>query len=114
MALLVAALPARADAWWGPDKALHLGVSVGLAATATAVTAAWIDAPLDRAIIGALGAFSLGLAKEVADGLGLGTPSLRDLAWDLVGCVVGAALVYVVERLFVAPLLEALAPRFAG
>ena len=112
--LLFSALPVRADTWWGSDKALHLGVSVGLAAGATAVTAAWIEDPLERAAIGVVSSLSLGVAKELFDGLGLGEASFRDLTWDLIGSVVGASLAWIVERWIVAPLLEAIAPRFAG
>ncbi len=112
--LVLVALPARADTWWGPDKALHLGVSIGLAAGATAVTAAWIEDPLERAAIGVVSSLTLGVAKELVDGLGLGAASFRDLTWDLIGSVIGASLVWVVERWIVAPLLESIAPRFAG
>jgi len=110
----ISALPAHADSWWGTDKALHLGVSVGLAASATAVTAAWIEDPLERAAIGVVSSLTLGVAKELFDGLGLGEASFRDLTWDLIGSVIGASLAWVVERWIVAPLLESIAPRFAG
>lgn len=114
LVLAITAVPARADAWWGSDKALHLGVSIGLAAGATAVTAAWIEDPLERAVIGAVSSVTIGVAKEFFDGLGLGEASFRDLTWDLVGSVIGGALAWVVERWIVGPLLESIAPRFAG
>lgn len=110
----MSALPARADTWWGTDKALHLGVSVGLSAGATAVTAAWIEAPLQRAAVGVVSSFTLGVAKELLDGLGLGEASFRDLTWDLIGSVIGASLAWAVERWIVAPLLDSIAPAFAG
>ncbi|MBE2249269.1 MAG: hypothetical protein IAE78_06945 [Myxococcus sp.] len=113
VSILVAA-PARADSWWGADKALHVSLSAGLALGATAVSAAWIEGPLERAAVGAAASFTLGVLKEVADGLGLGAPSLRDLTWNLIGAVVGATAAWAVERWLVGPLLEALAPRFAG
>jgi putative lipoprotein len=112
--LLLAAGPVRADTWWGTDKALHLSVSIGLAAGATAVTAAWIEGPLERAAIGIVSSLTLGVAKELADGLGLGEASFRDLTWDLIGSVIGASLAWIVERWIVSPLLDSVAPRFAG
>jgi uncharacterized protein YfiM (DUF2279 family) len=108
------ALPSRADSWWGTDKALHFGISVGVAASATAVTALWIDAPLERAAIGALSSLTVGVAKELFDSLGLGQASFRDLTWDLIGSVIGAALAWAAERWVVTPLLHALAPTFVG
>ncbi len=112
--MVLAAAPARADTWWGTDKALHLTVSVGLAAGVTAGTAAWIESPFERAAIGLVSSLTLGVAKELADGLGLGEASFRDLTWDLIGSVIGASLAWLVERWIVTPLLESIAPRFAS
>lgn len=115
--MLVLALlssPARADDWWGTDKALHLGVSVGLGAAGYSVGALLSDSRLDRVAAGVLGALTAGVVKELADGLGLGQPSLKDLTWDLIGSTTGALVGWLVDRFVVTPLLESLAPRFAG
>jgi putative lipoprotein len=97
--LLAGAARAEADPWWGPDKALHLGVAAGLS-----LSAGWVlhglgvPAPLDAAL-GAGLTVLLGAAKEAADALGLGTPSWRDLTWDVVGAVTGALLALAVDAL---------------
>lgn len=112
--LALLSTPARADDWWGPDKALHLGVSVGLGAAAYSIGALSSEQQLDRLAAGVLGALTAGVLKEVADGLGLGQPSLKDLTWDLIGSTAGALAAWVIDRFLVTPLLEAFAPLFAG
>lgn len=101
----------RADSWWAPDKALHFSISAGLAISATAVSAAWLPAPRDRAsrcAFALAATLALGIGKELADGLGLGSASFRDLTWNLAGAVVGAAAAWLFEALLVTPLTEAL------
>jgi uncharacterized protein YfiM (DUF2279 family) len=94
-----AAARAQTDPWWGPDKALHLGVSAGLS-----LGAGWIlhrlgaPAPVDLAAGSGL-ALLLGAAKEGADRLGLGTPSWRDFTWDAVGCACGFLVGLALEAL---------------
>lgn len=98
-----AAATKGADPWWGTDKALHLGVSAAAGAAGVGVaTAAWGDEPIwARGLIGAGLGFGVGLVKEAADLAGLGTPSGKDLTWDLVGAVGGATItalvIYAVE-----------------
>lgn len=105
---------AKADDWWGPDKALHLGVSAAIAGAGYGVASLLVDGRIDRSAAGLLAGFGAGIVKELLDALGAGSPSLRDLTWDLVGTVAGTALALVIERWLVTPLLEAAAPRFAG
>lgn len=116
LAIVLALLstPASADDWWGSDKALHLGVSVGLGAAGYSVGALLSERPIDRLAAGVLGALTAGVLKELADSLGLGKPSLKDLTWDLIGSMTGALVGWVVDRFVVTPLLESFAPRFAG
>jgi putative lipoprotein len=90
---------AQSDPWWGRDKSLHLGLSTGLA-----LSTAWILGRLDVPPPLHLGAAAgltllLGASKELADSLGLGTPSWRDFAWDVVGCVCGLLLAVALEAL---------------
>ncbi len=114
VAVLLAA-PAHAgdDPWWGPDKALHLGVSAGVSLGAGwLLHQAKVPAPLELPL--AFGAtVLLGAAKEAADALGLGTPSWRDFTWDVVGALCGALLTLAAEAverwLWPAPALQ-LAP----
>jgi putative lipoprotein len=80
------------DAWLGPDKALHFGVSAGLAAGGYALSSLVLEKPWQRASAGAGFALSAGVAKELWDLSGRGDPSFKDLAWDGVGTAVGVGL----------------------
>jgi putative lipoprotein len=85
---LASAQPAKTpdpDPWWGTDKALHLGISAGLTGGGYALAAPFVDDVAGRAAIAASVGIGAGLAKEVADALGLGTPSWKDLLWDVIG-----------------------------
>lgn len=93
------ASPALADRWWGPDKELHLYASAGLASTS------WWFAKSLRLSDPVASACALSLtllvggAKELVDLTGLGDPSWKDFAWDVIGAVVGVVLGLVIERL---------------
>lgn len=82
------------DDFWGRDKALHFGVSVALASGTYAVSASFFEARYPPLLLGAGVSLSLGVGKELADLAGLGTPSWKDLAWDVIGTVTGLALAY--------------------
>jgi len=91
--VLVAASPSRAeDEWFGPDKALHFGVSVGLAGGGYGVSALFLAPRTERAAVGAAFSLSLGAAKEFHDLAGHGDPSWRDFTWDVAGSAVGVGL----------------------
>ncbi len=95
LALLLACGRASAsapDPWLGPDKALHFGVSVALAASGYAASSAWLDTRTERALAGGAFSLTLGASKELYDLFGHGDPSFRDLTWDAVGTVVGVTL----------------------
>jgi uncharacterized protein YfiM (DUF2279 family) len=99
LAVLLTTGPAVADEWWGRDKALHLGVSAGIAAGAYGVAAlAWKE-PWKRALVGGGTALFAGAAKETYDGVGPGDPSGRDLAWDAAGTAVGVGLALSIDAL---------------
>ncbi len=94
------ALHARAeDDWFGRDKALHFGASAALAGTSYGVTTAFTERRSTGLLVGAGVALGAGLAKEGYDALGYGTPSWRDLAWDVVGTLVGLGIAYGVDSL---------------
>ncbi|MES1178790.1 MAG: hypothetical protein ABUL62_30990 [Myxococcales bacterium] len=88
-----------ADPWFGPDKALHCGVSVILGAGGYAASSAWLGSRTERALAG--GAFSLtvGAGKELWDLSGHGDPSWRDFTWDVIGTAAGVALAAGVDAL---------------
>jgi putative lipoprotein len=88
---------AAADSFWGPDKALHFGVSAGLAAGGYAGSALLWQKPWQRALAGATLSLSAGVAKELWDLSGHGDPSFKDLAWDGIGTGVGVALATAID-----------------
>jgi putative lipoprotein len=81
-----------ADPWFGPDKALHFGVSVALSAGGYAVSSIWLDTRTERAVAGSAFSLTLGAGKELWDLSGHGDPSWRDFTWDVIGTGVGVAL----------------------
>jgi len=102
LALTLAAQPAAAsdpDPWFGPDKAIHFGVSLGLAAGAYAATSPWLESRGERALAGGAFSLTLGAGKELWDLAGHGDPSWRDFTWDVLGTAVGVALAVGVDAL---------------
>jgi putative lipoprotein len=90
----------RADDWFGRDKALHFGASAIISSTAYGVTTAFDDRRSVAFIVGGSVALTAGLAKEGYDALGYGTPSWKDLAWDVAGTLVGLGIAYGVDAIF--------------
>lgn len=96
-----------ADPWWGKDKALHFSACLLLAVDGYA-TEAVVEGPggetnaTARELRRVLGGFALALAagagKEVYDGTTGGDASLRDLTWDAVGGLTGAAISWAFDR----------------
>src|SRR5258706_10545493 len=102
VALPALALPSIAsaqesDPWWGQDKALHFGISAGLAAGGYAASTPFVEARWQRAAIGSGFALSLGAGKELYDLSGHGDPSWKDFAWDVAGTAVGVAIALAVD-----------------
>ncbi len=98
---LLAEAPARADDWWGSDKAKHLSVSLAMSAGwYTGLTLLGRDPRPQRLILGSGLALLPGLLKEIYDS---GRPGNRfsgkDLTWDVVGVVSGGLLALGVELL---------------
>lgn len=92
--------PARADSddpWWGPDKALHFGVSAGLAGGAYGLASPLVGGYGERLAIGSGVALTAGITKELIDLSGAGDPSWRDLTWDLIGTVVGVSIAFSID-----------------
>jgi putative lipoprotein len=87
------------DDWFGQDKALHYGISVGLAGAGYAGGALLFEAPEARWLSGAGVALGAGVAKELYDA-GRGTFfSFKDLTWDVLGTATGLGLSWAVDRL---------------
>lgn len=100
--ILLLATPAAAeqsDPWWGRDKALHFGVSAGLAAGGYAASSLVLDERWQRASAGAGFSLTLGAGKEAYDAAGYGHPSAKDFAWDVAGAAVGTAIALLVDVL---------------
>ena len=93
------AFASEVDPWFGPDKALHFGLSVALSAGGYAASSVWLDTRTERAIAGATFSLTLGAGKELWDLSGHGDPSWRDFTWDLVGTGVGVALAVAADAL---------------
>jgi putative lipoprotein len=98
-ALLVSEGSAHADEWLGKDKALHFGVSVGLAAGGYAAGTQLFETRRSALIFGGSISIALGAGKEIYDATGHGDPSWKDFTWDLIGTAVGLGLAYGVHAL---------------
>jgi putative lipoprotein len=94
------AAPARAedpDPWLGPDKALHFGISAGLAGGGYALSALVLERPWQRAVAGAGFSLTLGAGKELYDWAGHGDASWKDFTWDVAGTAVGIGIALLVD-----------------
>ncbi|MCK5799323.1 MAG: hypothetical protein KAI47_19165 [Deltaproteobacteria bacterium] len=97
------ALSARADTWWGQDKALHLLVGLGLGASCYGGLW-WLngdsDPPALRAALCASFGQLPGIGKEIYDA---GRPhnsfSVKDLLWTSLGVLVGTFTGWLIEHL---------------
>lgn len=100
IALALLARPARAsdpDPWFARDKALHFGISAGLAAGTYAGAAALFESR-GHALLAAGGVtLAVGAGKEIADLAGYGTPSWKDFAWDVAGTLVGLGVAWGID-----------------
>ena len=94
LALLTSVSAASADEWFAKDKALHFGVSVGLAAGGYAAGTQIFETRRSALIFGGSLSIALGAGKEIYDSTGRGDPSWKDFTWDLIGTAVGLGLAY--------------------
>lgn len=102
LVLSLASRPAAAsdsDPWFGPDKAAHFGVSMGLAAGGYAAASPWLESRGERALVGGAFSLTLGAGKELWDLAGHGDPSWRDFTWDVIGTTAGLALAVGIDAL---------------
>jgi putative lipoprotein len=102
VALMSLASPAMAtepdpDPWFAKDKALHLGVSAGISSAAYVGAVSLFDAR-GHAMLAAGGlSLTVGAGKELADLAGLGDPSWKDFAADVVGTLLGVGLAWAID-----------------
>jgi putative lipoprotein len=85
------------DDWFGRDKALHFGVSVGLGASGYAASSLLLDERWQRAAAGGALSLSVGAAKEIYDASGGGDASWKDFTWDVAGTLVGVGIAWLVD-----------------
>ena len=92
-----AALAVDPDPWVGPDKVLHFSASAALAGGGYGLGALAGGSAPTRLAFGAALALGAGAAKEALDAAGHGTPSWRDVAWDVLGATFGLAFALSVD-----------------
>jgi putative lipoprotein len=97
MLLTTKARAADPDPWFGPDKGLHFGVSVGLAAGGYGVSAIVLNERWQRALAGSAFSLTLGAGKELYDLTGHGDASWKDFTWDVVGTAVGVGIALLID-----------------
>jgi len=87
----------KADEWASQDKVNHFAMSAAMSS---------LTAKTHGGVLGMSLALVPGIAKELSDLYGAGTPSTKDMVANIVGVVVGA---YLPEQYMIAPI----APRGA-
>jgi putative lipoprotein len=90
---------ARADDWFGPDKALHFGISLGISAGGYGASSLFVDSRVGRLAIGGAIGIGAGAGKELYDLSGHGDPSWHDFTWDLLGVATGLGLAWLIDEL---------------
>jgi len=96
---LARAQSADPDPWFAKDKALHFGISAGIASVVYAGSATQFDARWPSLVIGGSVTIAIGAGKELWDLSGHGDPSWRDFTWDVIGTVVGLGLAWGIDLL---------------
>jgi putative lipoprotein len=93
--------PRPVDPFFGRDKALHFSACAVFAGAGYGAAAlGGMHDRADRAVMGASVAIGVGLTKEVLDAAGLGTPSWKDFAWDVLGTLAGLGVSLTVDYAF--------------
>jgi putative lipoprotein len=85
------------DPFWGPDKALHFAASGVIAGAGYGIgTAVWSERWKAFAF-GGVAALGAGALKEGLDAAGLGDPSWKDFAWDVIGAAAGLGVAFAID-----------------
>jgi putative lipoprotein len=90
---------ADADPWFGKDKALHFGISAGIAGVMYAGAATQLDARYKSLLVAGGVTIAIGAGKELYDLSGHGDPSWRDFTWDVIGTIVGLGVAWGIDLL---------------
>ncbi len=85
------------DPFWGPDKALHFAVAGAIAGTGYGVTTAATPDRWKAFAVGGAAAVGAGALKEGLDAAGLGDPSWKDFAWDVIGAACGLGVAWALD-----------------
>jgi len=88
---------AEPDPFWGPDKALHFAVAGALAGIGYGATTAFTDDRWKAFAVGGGAAIGAGALKEGIDAAGLGDPSWKDFAWDVIGAACGLGVAWAID-----------------
>jgi putative lipoprotein len=80
------------DPWFGQDKWIHFGASIGLSGVGYGVSSLVLEEPWQRAISGAGFSLLIGGLKELADATNGSVASGRDMTWNIIGTVVGTGI----------------------
>ena len=102
LGIFLLATEARAeDKWWGPDKALHLGVGAAIGAVCYGgLWAADVSTPGVRFPVSIAVGMVPALGKEIYDATRPDNYfSGRDLLWSAIGIVGGAAILFAIDLL---------------
>jgi len=98
---IVASSPTSAhaadDSFWAPDKALHFGVAGAIAGTGYGLTTAATPDRWKAFAVGGAAAVGAGALKEGLDAAGLGDPSWKDFAWDVIGAACGLGVAWALD-----------------
>ena|SRR5688572_29643070 len=89
---------ARADDWFGRDKAKHFGASAALAVGGYGAASLFTARQSPRLVTGAALALTAGIGKEIADRYRGGDPSMRDVTWDVLGTASGLLVAWALDR----------------
>jgi putative lipoprotein len=82
----------RNDPWFGRDKVRHLGASAAIQIIGFGVLRSARLGQRPALVLAGVTTLAAGVGKELHDRRSGGHPSVRDLAWDLTGLALGAAL----------------------
>jgi putative lipoprotein len=85
------------DPFWGPDKALHFAVAGAIAGAGYGVTTAATPDRWKAFAVGGAAAVGAGALKEGLDAAGLGDPSWKDFAWDVIGAACGLGVAWALD-----------------
>ena len=99
------------DPWWGKDKALHFGLSAGVAGAGYGLSALGTEDIRVRVAFGAGAGIVVGAAKELFDLAGLGHPSWKDFTWDVIGTALGVGISVSIDLIVRAALARPVAAR---